>query len=348
MTDKILSRTTRLLNRAANIFDSDDPLVVVPYRGFASQEKFFLKGRVLENEGVFEGKSESQIRNLMDTLRRFESDEVANAKLLVELLGSEHHVTTDEEGYFTLERNWDSPLSPMENRWLAATARLVESEGGLLPTEAAPVEILLPSENASFGIISDIDDTVLQTHVTSRFKLKMLYATLFKDSHQRLPMEGIPELLRALEKGGDQLRENPVFYVSDSPWNIYDLIVEFMALQNLPKGPILLRDYGLQMLKRNADKPIHKIESFRQIMKMYPNLPFVMLGDTASKDADYYLQMAEEFSDRVLAIYIRETRDTKNARRIEKLIESNSNIAAVRVHGSQEIWEDARRRGLVC
>jgi phosphatidate phosphatase APP1 len=347
MTEQLLSHAARLLNRAANIFDSDDPLVVVPYRGFASQDKFYLKGRVLENEGVFEGKSESQIRNLMDTLRRFESDEVAGATVALNLMGGEHLVTSDEEGYFTLERNWDSPLSPTENRWLAATARLVESEGGLLPTEAAPVEILLPSENASFGIISDIDDTVMQTHVTSRFKLKMLYATLFKDSHQRLPMEGIPDLLRALEKGGDQLRENPIFYVSDSPWNIYDLIVEFMALQNLPKGPILLRDYGLQMLKRNADNPIHKIESFRQIMKMYPDLPFVMLGDTASKDADFYLQMAEEFSGRILAIYIRETRDTKNARRIEKLIEANSNIAAVRVHSSQEIWEDAKRRGLV-
>ncbi len=348
MTDKILSHTTRLLNRAANIFESDDPLVIVPYRGFASQERFFLKGRVLENEGIFEGKSESQIRNLIDTLRRFESDEVAGAKLAVQLMGGEHLVTTDEEGFFTLERNWDSPVTPTENRWLTATTKLLESpEGGILPTDGFPAELLLPAGNASFGIISDIDDTVLQTHVTSRFKLKMLHATLFKDSHQRLPMEGIPELLRALEKGGDQLRENPVFYVSDSPWNIYDLLVEFMALQNLPKGPILLRDYGLKMLKRNEGKLIHKIESFRQIMKMYPDLPFVMLGDTASKDADYYLQMAEEFSDRVLAIYIRETKDTKNARRIEKLIESNSNIAAVRVHSSKEIWEDAKRRGLV-
>lgn len=345
---KILSRTTRLLNRAANVFDSNDPLVIVPYRGFASQEKFFLKGRVFENEGIFDGKSESEVRNLIDTLRRFESDEVAGAKLVVQLMGGEHQVVTDEEGYFTLERNWDSPITPTENRWLAATARLVESvEGENLAIEPTPVELLLPSGNASFGIISDIDDTVLQTHVTSRFKLKMLYATLFKDSHQRLPMEGIPELLRALEKGGDQLRENPVFYVSDSPWNIYDLLVEFMALQNLPKGPIMLRDFGLQMLKRNEGKLIHKIESFQQIMKMYPDLPFVMLGDTASKDADYYLKMAEEFSDRILAIYIRETRDTKNARRIEKLIESNSNIAAVRVHSSKEIWEDAKRRGLV-
>ncbi|MBI1224951.1 MAG: DUF2183 domain-containing protein [Bacteroidetes bacterium] len=345
---KILSRTKQFLSRAANVFDSDDPLVIVPYRGFASQEKFYLKGRVLENKGIFEGKSESKIRNLIDMLKRFESDEVPGARLTVQLMGSEHLVTTDEEGYFTLERNWDSPLPPTENRWLTATTRLTEiPKGGILTTPDFPAEILLPSGNASFGIISDIDDTVMQTHVTSRFKLKMLYATLFKDSHQRLPMEGIPELLRALEKGGDQLRENPVFYVSDSPWNIYDLLVEFMALQNLPKGPILLRDYGLQMLKRNADKPIHKIESFHQIMKMYPDLPFVMLGDTASKDADFYLQMAEEFSERVLAIYIRETRDTKNARRIEKLIEANSNIAAVRVHSTKEIWEDAKRRGLL-
>ncbi len=329
-------------------FRSTAPLAIVPYLGFANHERFFLKGRVLEDGGIFKGKSESLLRNLLDSLRRFESDEIAGAKLVVRVAGSEHQVVTDEEGYFTLEKSWDTPAAQSENCWVPASVRLIESpKGGALPTDDSPTELLLPSKNTSFGIISDIDDTVLQTHVTSRFKLKMAYATFFKDSHQRLPIEGIPDLMRALERGSDGQRQNPVFYVSDSPWNIYDLLSDFMELQALPKGPILLRDYGTHMLQRGNDRPVHKLDAFRQIIGMYPGLPFVMLGDTASKDADYYLQMAEEFSGQVLAIYIRQTRDNDNARRIAKLIETNSHIPAVRVHSSAEIWADARKRGLV-
>jgi phosphatidate phosphatase APP1 len=160
-------------------------------------------------------------------------------------------------------------------------------------------------------------------------------------------MEGIPDLLRAMEKGDDGLRENPVFYVSDSPWNIYDLLSDFMRANNLPKGPILLRDYGAHLLKKGTEETNHKLVAFRQIMGMYPDLPFVMLGDTASKDADYYLKMAEEFTDRVLAIYIRQTKDTENARRIAKLIEQHSHIEAVLIRESSEIWAHAKGRGLV-
>jgi phosphatidate phosphatase APP1 len=346
MQDKL----THLLRRAANLFDSPDPLVITPFRGFANAERFFLKGRVLENEGIFEGKSESQLRNLMDMLKRIETDEVEDAKVTVTIAGNEFETITDEEGFFTLVQNWHKPLERSANFWLPCTLQLLDVPGqaDLPNAEIFAGEVLFPSENASFGVITDIDDTVLQTHVTSRFKLKMLFATLFKDSHQRLPMEGIPDLLRALEKGGDSQRINPIFYVSDSPWNLYDLLVEFLQLNELPKGPILLRDYGTHLLRsKKEEKDIHKLVSFRQIMGMYPDLPFVMLGDTASKDADYYLKMAEEFSDRVLAIYIRQTRDTGNARRIAKLIEQHSHIEAVLVKESKEIWADAKARGLV-
>ncbi len=340
---------SEILHRLTTLFNTPDPLVAIPYRGFANAERFFLKGRVLENEGLIEGKNDSKLRNLIDMLKRFESDEVPGAKLTVTLNGKEHDVTTDEEGYFSLVGNWPSPIEPVQNSWLKATVKFKECpKCYTLPDKVVDADLLYPSGEANFGIITDIDDTVLQTHVTSRFKVKMAYSTFFKDSHQRLPMEGVPDLLRALEKGGDTLRQNPLFYVSDSPWNIYDLLVEFLEMNNLPKGPVLLRDYGRQLLQRKKEeKDIHKLVAFRQIMGMYSNLPFVMLGDTASKDADYYLRMAEEFDDRVLAIYIRQTRDTANARRIAKLIEQNSHIEAVLVHGSSEIWAHARERGLV-
>jgi phosphatidate phosphatase APP1 len=345
--NKLPDRLEKLLKRASHIFDAPDPLVAVPYRGYASSERFFIKGRVLENEGIFEGKSESELRNLLDAFRRFESDEIAGAKVGIRLANNYYETLTDKEGYFTINAPWQSPPEPKENRWLPAQVQLLESPIGELPPTAFDAEVLFPSKNASCGIISDVDDTVLQTHVTSTFKLKMIYATLFKDSHQRLPMEGINDLLRALEKGDNGQRENPIFYVSDSPWNIYDLLAEFMELQQLPKGPILLRDYGPHLLRRPKDYVGHKVETFRHILNMYPDLPFIMLGDTASKDADHYLAMAQEFSGRVAAIYIRHTRDNANARRVAKLVEANSSIDVVLVKSSAEIYAHAKQKGLL-
>ncbi len=340
-------RIRRWFGQAANVFDSPDPLLVMPYRGYASSERIFLKGRVLENEGIFEGKSESELRNLMDTLRRFESDEVAEAKVGIRIGANYFETTTDDEGYFTINTPWQSPPDPPENRWLKAYIQLLEGPDSGDETDFTEADVFYPSGNATYGLISDVDDTVLQTHVTSRFRLKMLYATLFQDSHQRLPMEGVPDLLRAFEKGMDGKRENPIFYVSASPWNIYDLLADFMEVQNLPKGPLLLRDYGPHLLRPPKDHRGHKLEAIAHILEMYPNLQFIMLGDTASKDADYYLSLATEFSGRIPAIYIRHTRDTSNARRVAKLIETNSAIDAVLVKSSAEILEHARKKGFL-
>ena len=147
----------------------------------------------------------------------------------------------------------------------------------------------------------------------------MIYTTVFKNAHQRLPMEGVPELLHEMVKGGDGQRENPVFYVSNSPWNIYDLLAQFMDIWQLPKGPILLRDYGRQIITNPKLFNSHKIETIGFILDMYPNLPFILLGDTASNDADYYLHFAEKYAGRIAAIYIRHTSNTKNARRVAAL-----------------------------
>lgn len=338
----------RIFARIRRRFFPPDPPVVVPYRGFANAERFFLKGRALEFEGIFLEKSKSRLRNLLDNLRRIESDEIPGAKIVLQILDKEHHTESDKEGYFTLSLTWQSPPSDQESHWLTGVVRFSENpKPGIQPKESSPVEILYPSPKASFGIISDVDDTVLQTFVTSTFKLKMLYATLFEDSHHRLPMEGMPELLQALEAGGDGQRLNPIFYVSDSPWNLYDMLTQFMQFHELPKGPILLQDYAVQMLWPRKGQAVHKLEAFRQIMEMYPHLSFVMLGDTASMDADYYLKMAEEFPGRVLAIYIRQTRNTANARRIAKLLKVQTLTHALVVKSSGEMRADMRERGLI-
>ena len=48
-----------------------------------------------------------------------------------------------------------------------------------------------------------------------------------------------------------------------------------------------------------------------------------------------------------MAIYIRQTRDTRNARRVAKLIEQHSNINVFLVHSSKEIVAHAQQQKLL-
>lgn len=325
--------------------DAEALLRVVPYRGYISENRLFMEGRVLEDETIFVGKTDSQIRDLINSFKRFESDEVTGVEVVVTVNHQEIRTRTDEEGYYTINEALVHPLPETMPTFYTAEITLPGLPDTADDDIHATGELMFPNRNAEYGIITDVDDTVLQTHVTSLFYLKMIATTLLDNAHERLPMEGIKEVLWKMVKGSDDARYNPVFYVSNSPWNLYDALDDFMEIQGLPKGPILLRDVGF--LSKYSNPRNTKIERISHILKTYPNLPFIMLGDTASDDADVYTEMANRFPNQLKAFYIRQTKDNRNARRIQQLIKSNPNIAGKVIYSSAEILADAEERGYI-
>ena len=101
-----------------------------------------------------------------------------------------------------------------------------------------------PLKRARFGVISDIDDTIVSSHVAN--KLKMILTAALSNSRTRKPFAGVAAFYRALHAG-----VNPFFYVSKSPWNLYAPLVEYLEVQGLPLGPLLLRDFGLLRQKEH-------------------------------------------------------------------------------------------------
>lgn len=338
-------RTYKLLKTIFRIEQGKEQVIVHPYRGFTNGKRFFLKGRILEDKNIQVQVSDSKWRNLINTFKRFESDELPNAKVAVHINGETFSVTSDEEGYFSLYQELQQPLSPAENGWERARVELLHVPGRNFSDTSSTARMLFPPTKAAFGVISDIDDTVLRTHVTSTLGLRMLYATMLGNAHQRLPMEGIVELFQALEKGSGEEPVNPFFYVSNSPWNIYDVLVHFMHLQELPRGPILLRDYGLSPANFSSAFREHKLDSMATILHTFPDLPFLLMGDTASKDVDHYLDLARNYPHQIKTIYIRNLKDTYNARRVARLIQSATDVDILLVKTSEEIWQDAREKG---
>jgi phosphatidate phosphatase APP1 len=129
------------------------------------------------------------------------------------------------------------------------------------------------------------------------------------NARTRLPFPGVAAFYQALEKGGDGKRRNPIFYVSSSPWNIHDVIADFMDIQRIPAGPIHLRDWDVDLdaLTSNRLKR-HKEPIIREILELFPSLPFILIGDDSQKDPEIYRSIIDQFPGRILAIYIRNVR----------------------------------------
>src|SRR5215207_9761606 len=142
------------------------PYRIVPYRGHGTPEHFHLKGRVLQGEPIPPANTfDTPLRNMLHTLRRLESDEVPAARVRARVGESVEEVLTDDEGYFQLSLGADVPATECEV-WRPVELELID------PVEPGPLGrttgyVLVPPEQARFGVVSDIDDTVVRTDVTS-------------------------------------------------------------------------------------------------------------------------------------------------------------------------------------
>lgn len=272
------------------------------YRGFGTPERGFVRGRVLRGSPVPAADAGDSVwANLASMVQRFESDEVPNARVRVVFAGGEQTVKADEEGYFECHFEPRPPFAP-NAIWHEVVLELLEPREGAEPARALG-HVLVPPAGSAFGVISDLDDTVIRTGVTS--KLRMARTVLLGNAHTRVPFAGVGAFYRALQHGTGSASFNPVFYVSSSPWNLHDLLDDFLSVQKIPLGPLLLRDWGLSGEVLPTSNEEHKMRAIRRIMDAYPALPFILVGDTSQEDPEIYALVVKEYPRRIPAVYIR-------------------------------------------
>jgi phosphatidate phosphatase APP1 len=286
-----------------------NPVRVLPYRGHGTPEEVRVVGRVLEEKMISEPSiHDSRWQNLRAMAGRFLSSEVPGARVRASFGGADRVVVADDEGFFEARVRPREP-APDDREWHDVDLELLWPKAKGQHEVRATGKAMLPArglEGASFGVISDIDDTILRSDVTSL--LTMLRLLLFSNAHTRLPFEGVAAFYRALRSGSGR-ETNPIFYVSTGPWNLYDLLEDFLEIQGIPAGPIFLKDWGgLKDVLRGMDHRSHKLGVIRGLMDAHADLPFVLVGDSGQEDAETYAQIAAEYPERILAVYIRDVR----------------------------------------
>jgi phosphatidate phosphatase APP1 len=306
----------RLTNNAEQHFDSLKhrlvrrlsllgPVMILPYRGFGDNHEIYLRGRVLKDKNIKAPMdNDTTWRNLLSAYKRFHSLEVPGIRVRASFKGTQQEAVTDAEGYFEFQIRPEQPLAP-GRAWHEVELELIDP--GIRDNEPirATGHVLTPTLGSDFGVISDVDDTILRTDATSL--LRMARLTFLGNARTRLPFEGVAAFYRALQSGPESSLFNPIFYVSSSPWNLYDLLVDFCSIQGIPKGPFLLRDFGIRQAKflKNGHHA-HKTEQIRLIMETCAELPFILIGDSGQHDPEIYLDVIREYPGRILACYIRD------------------------------------------
>jgi phosphatidate phosphatase APP1 len=280
---------------------SNHPVQIVPYRTYGTPERVYIKGRVLEDKKIAAAKtSDTLFTNLLNMYRRFESDEIPGATIQLLLPGETLKTTTDKEGYFLFNVTPAAPLVT-EELYLNIPLQLISTPFSFTPV-GANAEIMIPPADAEYGIISDIDDTIIRTGAGNI--LAMGKAVLLGNALTRLPFAGVAEFYKAMQLGRNGKRNNPFFYVSSSPWNLYDLLTDFMDHNNIPAGPLLLRDFGMNESFLSGGSPAHKLKEISQVLDTYPHLNFVLAGDSGEKDPPIYHEVVKRYPGRIICIYI--------------------------------------------
>jgi phosphatidate phosphatase APP1 len=167
--------------------------------------------------------------------------------------------------------------------------------------------VRVPDPGDAFAVLSDVDDTILQTGVQRVGQ--MVRQTITGSALTRTAFPGAAELYRDLAAGG-----NPVFYVSSSPWNLHAFLIAFLRHREFPLGPVLLRD----LVGTSAGRE-QKHDRIREILDLHPRLPFVLIGDSAERDPEIYADIVRAYPGRILAVYIREVRLDPGDGRVEQV-----------------------------
>ncbi|HJQ19413.1 MAG TPA: phosphatase domain-containing protein [Gemmatimonadaceae bacterium] len=292
------------------------PDCVTLYRGFGAAGRLMIMGRALRDDPLpAAAASDTPWKNLVAMLRRADANPIPHASIRVVAGNVAHDFIADDEGFFS---GWMDVAAParVDDEWVRIGADLRElplagghADGRAYYPDAMPEQL----------VVSDIDDTVLQSRVTHL--LHAVRTIAFGNARTRLPFPGVAAFYRALRRGPAGDGRNPLFYVSSSPWNLYDVISQFLEIQDIPAGPIMLRDVDLSLdALSSRHHHMHKREMIRRVLTTYPDVPVILIGDSSQQDPEIYRDTVREYAGRVRAVYIRNvTMTDERSRAIQAL-----------------------------
>jgi len=220
--------------------------------------------------------------------RSFVGIPVGFAAVSVHLGDTTHQVAADRGGVVDAMIRVD-----LEPGWQTFTFSVEGQE----PVEA---RAFIVAEGTTFGVVSDVDDTVMVTALPRPFIA--FWNSFVLDEHARLPVPGMAVLLDQL------LRQHPgapMVYLSTGAWNVAPTLWRFLGRHLFPAGSMLLTDWGPTHERWFRSGREHKLTNLRRLATEFPDVKWLLIGDDGQHDESIYSQFMDEYPDSVAGVAIR-------------------------------------------
>jgi phosphatidate phosphatase APP1 len=299
----------------------DKPVRLQPFFGYRSRDRLVLEARALRSRAPRFTRS-GPARAMRTMLAQFLSHEVPGLRVVLEAALPDGRILREEqvtngEGYvrfeIALETGWDQPEHPV---WETVRLGWRNSDG----RQSVSGHVLVPGTGDELAVISDIDDTIIETGVTGglRSVIRNWRRLLAQYPDERLAVDGAGTFYGALSGGhvepeeaqpaGRQIRatHRPFFYISSSPWNLFSYLVAFQRAKGLPLGPLLLRDWGFNRATLGKESHgAHKRAAIDEVLATFPDKRFALIGDDTQGDLPAFAEAVARHPGRIAAVFLR-------------------------------------------
>ena len=290
------------LHRAARLEDAVHELIarrlrqrgwrpaIFAYTGYGAPGWVRVMARVLLTRDTPPRRRPEKVRGW----RSFTTLPVHNAHVVAQVGHQEHVLYTDRGGYIDEVLGGD-----LEPGW----SRIRLSMRGAHPVEA-PVRVVDPS--VRFGVLSDIDDTVMVTALPR--PMLAAWNTFVLDEHARNAVPGMAVLYERLATANPGA---PVFYLSTGAWNVAPTLSRFLSRHLYPAGPLLLTDWGPTADRWFRSGQEHKRSTLVRLAREFPQVRWLLIGDDGQHDQEIYAEFAAKHPENVTAVVIRQLSPTQ-------------------------------------
>jgi phosphatidate phosphatase APP1 len=274
-------------------------LTIVPYAGYGGPRWVRVLCRVVLARPDPRRSQTAKVRGW----RSFTTIPVRRARVVIEAAGRIQEAITDRAGFIDHVVECRPSVDVRDAEGLAeevlrpgwSTVRLTV-EGA--QTVEAPVRIVDPT--VTFGLISDVDDTVMVTALPR--PLLAAWNTFVLDEHARMAVPGMAVLYERL---GNAYPGAPVFYLSTGAWNVAPTLTRFLARHLYPAGPLLLTNWGPTQDRWFRSGREHKRATLARLADEFPGVRWLLVGDDGQHDEEIYAEFAAARPEHVAGVAIR-------------------------------------------
>jgi len=264
---------------------------IIPYTGYGTSSWVRVMARLLLRRPEQRPERVHAVRGW----RSFATLPVADETVVIDVGDRQHETRTDRGGYIDVVVEAD-----FEPGW--RSVRLLRDGAAAVP---APVRVL--AADIRFGVVSDIDDTVMVTALPR--PLLAAWNTFVLDENARSAVPGMAVLYERLVTAHP---DAPVIYLSTGAWNVAPTLTRFLSRNLYPPGPLLLTDWGPTTDRWFRSGQAHKRAALERLAAEFPDVRWLLIGDDGQHDQEIYGDFVASHPENVAAVAIRQLSPTQS------------------------------------